>query len=368
MSVRPFAIEVPDAVLEDLSARLQHTRWPEPLVDDAGWDYGADLPYLRELCAYWADGYDWRAAESWLNELPGFLCEVDGVDLHFWHVPSSGSGLPLVLSHGWPGSILEFRRVVEPLVAAGHDVVVPALPGFGFGGKPRDRGWSAPRIARAFHTLMTRELGYDRYGAQGGDWGSMVSTNLGAQFPDAVAGVHLNYTAVPPPQDPSEEDRAAIAELRAWRSGEDAYARLQASKPDALTVGHADSPAALAAWVVEKFRRWGDSDGEGGGAFDRDTLLTNLMFYWAPNSAPSAARIYYESARDPATRPPGVRCDVPTAVAVFPREILRPPRHWVEPFFRIERWTEMERGGHFAALEAPELLVEDVLAFFDGRR
>jgi epoxide hydrolase len=374
--IRPYRIEVPDAVLEDLRDRLARTRWPEP-IPGTSWDYGANVEAVRELCTYWQDGYDWRAHEARLNAVPQFLCEVDGVDLHFWHVRGTGPHpLPLVLVHGWPGSIYEFFELIGPLAdpaahggdpADAFDVVVPALPGFGFGGKPRERGWGISRIAAAFDALMTT-LGYDGYGAQGGDWGSMVASKLGAAYPERVVGVHLNMVVAPPPKEPRPEDAEALERDRLWRTQEAAYSRVQRTKPDSLTVGQTDSPAGLAAWIVEKFRTWSDCDGDVERAFGRDALLTNLMFYWAPNSVASAARIYYENAQDPAGVVTRGRVGVPVAYAAFPHEIFRPPRSWVEPHYAIARWTEMPRGGHFAALEAPELLLDDVRAFFRALR
>jgi len=374
--VRPYRIDVPDAVLDDLRDRLARTRWPEP-IPGADWDYGANVDAVRDLCAYWQDGYDWRAPEARLNAVPQFLCEVDGVDLHFWHVRGTGPDpLPLVLVHGWPGSIVEFFELIGPLTDPGahggnpadaFDVVVPALPGFGFGGRPRERGWGISRIAAAFDTLMST-LGYDRYGAQGGDWGSMVSSKLGAAYPERVVGVHLNMLTAPPPRTPVPEDAEALERDRLWRTQEAAYSRVQRTKPDSLTVAQTDSPAGLAAWIVEKFRTWSDCDGDVEGAFGRDTLLTNLMFYWAPSSVASAARIYYENQRDPAGVVTRGRVEVPVGYAAFPREIFRPPRSWAEPHYAIARWTEMPRGGHFAALEAPDLLLDDVRAFFRALR
>jgi microsomal epoxide hydrolase len=370
---RPYRIDVPDVVLTDLRERLGRTRWPEPILD-AGWDYGVEVDAIRDLCEYWRQGYDWRYHEAQLNRIPGFLCEVDGVDVHFWHVRGSGPNpLPLVLVHGWPGSIYEFLRVLGPLsdpVAHGgdqgdaFDLVVPALPGFGFGGKPRERGWGISRIAAAFDTLMSSVLGYERYGAQGGDWGSMVAAKLGAAYPERVAGIHVNMLVAPPPAQPSSEDAAALERDRFWRTQEAAYSRVQRTKPDSLTVAQSDSPAGLAAWIVEKFRTWSDCGGDVERAFGRDTLLTNLMFYWAPGSVASAARIYYENARDPAGVVGRGRVEVPVGYAEFPQEIFRPPRSWAEPHYEIVRWTEMARGGHFAALEAPDLLVDDIRAFF----
>ena len=377
MTPRPYRIDVPDAVLVDLSERLARTRWPDP-ISGAEWDYGAKVDTIRELCEYWRAGYDWRHHEAQLNRIPGFLCEVDGVDLHFWHVRGTGPNpMPLLLVHGWPGSIYEFSQVLGPLSDPGahggdprdaFDLVVPALPGFGFGGKPRERGWGISRIAAAFDALMSSVLGYERYGVQGGDWGSMVAGKLGAAFPDHVVGIHVNMLVAPPPAHPVPADAAALARDRLWRTQEAAYSRVQRTKPDSLTVAQSDSPAGLAAWIVEKFRTWSDCDGDVVGALGADTLLTNLMFYWAPGSVASAARIYYENALDPGGVAERGRVEVPVGYAAFPKEIFQPPRSWVEPHYAIARWTEMPRGGHFAALEAPDVLIDDVRAFYAALR
>ncbi len=312
MPARPFAIDVPQPTLDDLRNRLARTRWPEPLPG-SGWDLGVDVRYLRELCAYWADGYDWRAQEARLNAIPGFRCEVDAVDLHLWHVRGVGPApIPLLLVHGWPGSIAEFAQLVGPLAdpaahggdpADAFDVVVPALPGFGFGGVPRERGWGVSRVAAAFDALMTRELGYDRYAVQGGDWGGMIAAKLGASRPEHVRGIHVNFVVAPPPARPGPEDAGAVERLARWRRSEAAYSQVQSTKPDSLTVAQSDSPAGLAAWIVEKFRRWSDCDGDVERAFSKDTLLTDVMFYWAPNSTASAARIYLEERKRSRGRP-----------------------------------------------------------------
>lgn len=367
MAARPYRIEVAEEVLDDLRERLARTRWPEPAPGEP-WGYGLDLDVVRGLCERWRTGFDWRAWEERLNAWPQFLCEVDGVDLHFWHVRGTGPDpLPLLLVHGWPGSILEFLDLLEPLSAAGYDLVVPALPGFGFGGRPRERGFGIARIAAAFDALMAHELGYRRYGVQGGDWGSIVAARLGSAHADHVAGIHVNMPLAPPPPEAEqdEEDRATLARLQAFRGREGGYSAIQRSKPDTLTVAQTDSPAGLAAWILEKFEAWSDG---GIAAHDADLLLANLMFYWAPASVASAARIYHESANEPdglAGWPP---IGVPTAVAAFPAEPFGAPRRWVERHFALARWTEMPRGGHFAALEEPELLLADVRSFFDGIR
>ncbi len=373
MQIRPYRIDVPAPVLDDLKRRLGQTRWPNQLAD-AGWDYGANLPYIRELCDYWRTGYDWRAHEAAINSYPQFLCEVDGVDLHFIHLRGKGPNpFPLLLIHGWPGSIVEFLELIGPLTdpaahggdpANSFDVVIPALPGFGFGGQPTDRGWGLTRIAAAFDTLMSGALGYARYAIQGGDWGGAIAAKMGSAHAGQVVAIHLNFVVAAPPRgDWSAADKAAIATRDAFQAGETGYSNVQGTKPDSLTMAQTDSPAGLAAWVVEKFRTWSDCGGNVERAFSRDVLLTNLMFYWAPNSVASAARIYCEFRRDPSSYRYG-KVEVPTAVAMFPKEPWQSPRAWAELRFNIQRWTDMPAGGHFAALEQPQLLLEDIRAFF----
>jgi pimeloyl-ACP methyl ester carboxylesterase len=372
MPPRPFQIAVSDEDLADLQHRLRATRWPEP-IDGAGWEYGASIAYVRELCAYWAEDYNWREHEARLNAIPGFVVDVDGVDIHFWHIKGKGPRpFPLLMIHGWPGSIMEFEQMVpvltDPAAHAGSaadsfDLVIPALPGFGFGGKPKDRGWGISRIAAAFDTLMTRELGYSRYGVQGGDWGGITAAKMGSAHADHVAAIHLNFVIAPPPADMSDADREAAALRDAFQAGETGYSNVQGTKPDSLTIAQSDSPAGLAAWITEKFRTWSDCGGELESIYSKDTLLTNIMFYWAPNSAASAARIYYEARRDRAAFSYG-KVEVPTAAAIFPQEPWRVPRNWAEARYNIVRWTEMPGGGHFAALEQPELLANDVREFF----
>jgi microsomal epoxide hydrolase len=376
MAPEESSIEVPEAVLADLRERLARTRWPEP-IPGAGWDYGADVAYLRELCEYWRTGYDWRRHEAAINSVPRFTSRVDGVELSFWHLRGSGPRpFPLLLLHGWPGSIYEFFELLGPLsdpashgadAADAFDLVVPELPGFGFGGRPQEPGWGPTRIAAALDTLMHEHLGYPAYGVQGGDWGGIIASKIASAHAEHVTAIHLNMLVAGPPEVPGERDAAALERVRVRERDETGYSRVQRSRPDALTVAQADSPAGLAAWIVEKFRAWSDCDGDVETAFTRDTLLTNLMFYWAPNATPSAARIYYESVRDRAGRR-YPRIEVPTGVASFPKEPWRVPRHWAEAQYTITRWTDMPRGGHFAALEQPELLLADIREFFRGVR
>ena len=377
----PFVVAVEQPVLDDLSARLRATRWPDS-VPGSGWDYGTDRDYLQDLCRYWADGFDWRRAEARLNAHPHFLTEVDGERLHYLHARSPHSGaVPLLLTHGWPGSVVEFLSVIGPLVdppAYGGDpadafsVVCPSIPGYAWSGPTRQRGWDIRRVAAALATLMA-ELGYERYGAQGGDWGAIATAHLGVLDAEHLLGLHLNMANAPRPSGSddellTDEERADLAEMRAFRKDETGYQAIQGSKPQSLAYGLNDSPAGLAGWIVEKFRTWSDCGGDLDAAFDRDDLLANLTTYWVTGTAGSAARLYYETFRSGQPVMPSSRVEVPTAVARFPREIYRPPRAWVEAAFDLRRWTVMPRGGHFAALEQPELLVEDVRAFFRDLR
>lgn len=365
--MQPYRIHVPDAVLADLRERLDRTRWPDVPME-RGWTAGAGLDDIRALCSYWRDEYDWRRAEARLNAIPQFLVNVDGVDLHFLHVRSKSPGaIPLLLLHGWPGSVVEFLDLIAPLTEPGDasdgpafDVVIPSLPGFGFSGKPRDSGWHADRCARAFNTLMTQILGYSTYGIQGGDWGSIIGARMAHAFGASIRGLHLNMPFAYPPDSATPEAKAFAGRLDQVTG----YLHLQNTRPDAIGVGLSDSPAGLAAWVLEKFYSWSDCGGRVLEHFSKDTLLTNLMFYWAPNSAASAARIYFESA---SLQPPLFllpRISVPTGIADFPREPYRAPRVWLEERYNIVSWTTMPSGGHFPALEEPDLLVGDVRRFF----
>ena len=368
--LKPFRIDVPSEVLDDLQARLAHTRWPEAeCVDD--WSQGIPLAYTRELAAYWADGYDWRSREAALNRFDQFTTEIDGLDIHFIHQRSPHEdAFPLVITHGWPGSIVEFEKVIEPLVnpASGRaedafHVVCPSLPGYGFSGKPARTGWGVEKIARAWDTLMSR-LGYDHYGAQGGDWGAAVTTQIGRNRGHCIA-IHLNMPIARPGTDSggqlTEDEQQALAEFdehRKWGTG---YSKQQSTRPQTLGYGLVDSPVGQLAWIVEKFWAWTDCDGHPENALSRDELLDNVMVYWATGSGASSARLYWESFNDFAT---DGRVDLPTGVAAFPKEILRTPRRWCETAYNITHWTTMPRGGHFAAFEQPDLFVDDVRAFF----
>lgn len=363
--IRPFRIAVPDDDLADLRDRLRRTRWPEPeCVPD--WSQGIPLDYTRELAAYWAEGYDWREREGRLNRFDQFVTEIDGLDIHFIHQRSANpDALPLVITHGWPGSIAEFSKVIDPLTRDFH-VVCPTLPGYGFSGKPTGTGWKVERIAVAWDVLMKR-LGYGHYGAQGGDWGAAVTTQIGRNGGQDLAGciaIHTNMPIARPSGDlsnPTPEEQAALAALGHYQQWEAGYSKQQSTRPQTLGYGLADSPVGQLAWIVEKFQAWSDCDGHPENIFTRDELLDNVMLYWLTNSAASSARLYWESF---GSFTGGGKVEVPTGVASFPKEILKAPRSWCEAGYTITHWTDMPRGGHFAAFEQPELFVDDVRAFF----
>jgi epoxide hydrolase len=376
----PFRIDIPEADLRDLHERLERTRWPETeTVED--WSQGVPLAYMRELCRYWADGYDWRATEARLNALPQFRTEIDGLGIHFIHVRSPHpDALPLIITHGWPGSIVEFLKVIGPLsdppahggdAADALDVVCPSLPGYGFSDRPAQPGWSVERIAAAWTRLMAR-LGYERYGAQGGDWGTSISTSIGQQDPGHVAGIHLNPPlAAPDPEtfdDLTESERGALASLAQAEEWDSGYSSEQATRPQTVGYGLVDSPAGLCAWIVEKFWSWTDCGGHPENALTRDELLDNVMLYWLPGTGASSARLYWESIRQVTERFTRSNADVvtvPTGCSIFPKETIRPSRRWVEKRFTdIRHFNELDRGGHFAAFEQPELFVEELRSFF----
>ncbi len=373
----PFRIEIPDSDLEDLSDRLARTRWPErETVGD--WSQGMPLSYLQDLCRYWANDYDWRAREAYLNSFPQFRTEIDGLGIHFVHLRSPHpQALPIVLTHGWPGSIVEFLKVIGPLadpVAYGGDaadafhVVCPSMPGYGWSDKPSQPGWGVERIADAWATLMGR-LGYERYGAQGGDWGAGVTRHLAQRHPSHVVGIHLNMVVVTPDpetmDDLTDRERSALESMGHYAQQDSGYAREQSTRPQTVGYGLVDSPAAQCAWIVEKFWSWTDSDGDPLNVLTRDELLDNVMMYWLPGAGASSARLYWESfttgARDPVT--------VPAGCSIFPREIIRPSRRWAEKDFSDLRWwDEPEKGGHFAAFEQPAIFTEQVRSFFRSVR
>jgi microsomal epoxide hydrolase len=381
-AIETYRIQVPEAVLEDLRARLARTRFPDQL-ESGGWSYGTELGYLRELCEYWRGKFDWRAKEAALNRLPQFRTRLEGLGCHFVHVRSAEPhALPLLLLHGWPGSVFEFTQVIGPLTdPAAHGgraedafhVVCPSLPGYGFSDPPREPGWDVRRVAEQVARLMAR-LGYRRYGAQGGDWGALVATHLGLLDREHACGIHLNLVIAPPPpgaesfEGLSQAEQAAFQDALRFQREETGYQAIQGTKPQTLGYALNDSPAGLAAWIVEKFRTWSDCEGDVERRFSKDELLTHVTVYWATQSITSSTRLYCESMRSGRFGAAGERVEVPTGCAIFPREILRPPRRWAEHWFNVTHWTEMPAGGHFAALEEPERLVADVRDFFRALR
>jgi microsomal epoxide hydrolase len=371
--IRPFRIDIPQAEVDDLRDRLARTRWPDQMPG-VGWDYGIPLDYVKGLAEYWRTGYDWRVQEARLNEFPQFTTAIDGQNVHFLHVRSpEPQALPLIITHGWPGSVAEFMEIIGPLAdprAHGGDpadafhLVVPSIPGYGFSGPTRDRGWNPHRIARAWDELMQR-LGYPTYGAQGGDWGSSISRELGVMVPEHLTGVHLNmlFTSAPEGTDDlTDEEKARLEKARQFRATGSGYGAIQSTRPQTLAYGLTDSPAGQLAWITEKFGEWTDN-GLPDDAVGRDQLLTNVSIYWLTATAGSSARLYYESARSGAWGRPKPST-APTGVAVFPREIAPAIRRFAELTNNIVHWSEFDRGGHFAAMEAPDLLVGDVRAFF----
>ena len=377
MPAEPFQINVPDSVLDDLRDRLARTRWPST-VEGAGWDYGTDQAYLKDLLDHWRRDFDWRAQEHMLNGFYQFKAQVDGFGLHFIHERGAGpEPLPLILSHGWPDSFWRFYKLIPMLTdparfggdpSDAFDVVVPSIPGYGFSDQPRERGFTSARTASLFARLMTEVLGYGRFGAHGGDIGRGITEALAQQSGPLLVGIHLTdvwfgRVLNHPPDDLSEAEQAYREAGQRWQAQEGAYALEQSTKPHTLAAGLSDSPAGLAAWVVEKFRSWSDCGGDIERRFSKDELLTNLTIYWVTQTIGSSFLPYYENTQGVGQAPQG-RIAVPTGVAIFPADTVPAPREYGERLYNLQRWTEMPRGGHFAALEEPELLAEDIRAFF----
>lgn len=369
---RPFTVDIPQSQLDDLATRLALTRWPEKeTVDD--WDQGVPRAYAQQLAAYWAHDYDWRRCEAALNALPNYLISIDGLDIHFIHVRSANpQARPLILTHGWPGSILEFLAVIGPLSADYH-LVIPSLPGYAFSGKPAEAGWSVEKIAEAWDMLMLA-LGYDRYFAQGGDWGSAVTCAIGTQNRGHCAGIHINLVVGQPDPatmgDLTDAEKRYIARFQWYQAKDSGYSTQHATRPQTIGYGLADSPVGQMTWIVEKFHGWTDCGHMPGGqsigghpenALSKDQMLDHVMLYWLTNSAASSARLYWHSFRTFAAGD----ILIPTGCSLFPQEIMRLSRRWAERRFKtIVYWNELDRGGHFAALEQPELFVAEIRACF----
>ncbi len=375
--ITPFSISVSDSELADLRQRLEATRWPnEETVDD--WTQGIPLAYVKEVCAYWSSDYDWRKREAKLNAFPQFTTNLDDLDIHFVHVRSpEPTAQPLVITHGWPGSIVEFQKVIGPLsdpAAHGGDpadafhVVCPSLPGYGFSGKPNETGWNVQKVADTWSALMQR-LGYERYFAQGGDWGAMVTTAIGQRDPEHCRAIHLNMPITPPdPEtmgDLTEAEQSALAGMQHYQDWDSGYSKQQSTRPQTLGYGLADSPSGQAAWILEKFWAWTDCNGHPENVLSRDELLDNVMLYWIPGNGASSARLYWESFNKPPMEP----VQVPVGASIFPKEIFRTSKRWAEKHFGgLLYWNELDKGGHFAAFEQPDLFVDEIRACFRSLR
>jgi len=379
LAIDPFQIDVPEDALDDLRRRIRATRWPDQ-ISGIGWEQGTDLNYLKDLLSYWGERFDWRAQERELNKMSHFRATIDGLRIHFVHERAkNGGGIPLILTHGWPGSFLENLFLVPLLTdPAGHgidgpafDVIIPSLPGYGFSDRPRQTGMAPPAIGRLWLQLM-RALGYERFGAHGGDFGASVATFLGRDNPDRVIGIHLTLLDESPYAGPgsrplSEVEQQFLAAQDAWQETEYGYGRIQGTKPQTVGYGLNDSPAGLAAWVIEKWRSWSDCGGDVESRFSRDLLLSNLTIYWVGETITSSMRTYYDNRAFGHRMGPDDFVSVPTAIAVFANEYVPegcPPREWGERLYNIRRWTRMPNGGHFASLEEPELVARDIVDFF----
>ena len=376
-AITPFKIDIPDAQIADLKRRLQATRWPDKETP-TDWAQGIPLAYVQDVCRYWANDYDWRKREALLNRFPQFKTTIDGVDIHFIHVRSPhANALPLVMTHGWPGSIVEFHKVIEPLIdptkhggnaADAFHVVCPSLPGYAFSGKPTSPGWNVEKIGRAWSQLMPR-LGYPKYVAQGGDWGAIVTTAIGLNDTKNCLGIHLNMPIVTPDpatmNDLTEREKSALAGMQHYADWDSGYSKQQSTRPQTLGYGLADSPSGQAAWIIEKFWSWMDCNGHPENVLSRDELLDNVSLYWFTNSAASSARLYWESfnkvSRDPVK--------IPTGCSIFPKEIFRCSKRWAEKRFeKLVHWSDLDKGGHFAAFEVPQTFVNEVRTCFRHMR
>ena len=383
MDVKPFKIDVADSVLYDLRQRLAQTRWPDE-IPSSGWDYGSNLDYLKELVEYWRTEFDWRAQEAKLNAFSHFKSEVDGLDIHFIHEKGKGPNpMPLIITHGWPSCFFEMNKIIPLLTdpashggdaADSFDVVAPSLPGFGFSDHAQDRGMEVQRVAGMWNKLMTQNLGYTKFAAQGGDIGSGVTARLGYAHADTLYGIHLTSITRPTPylgpgSSPlTDAEQALITQRDKWFADEGGYNHIQGTKPQTLAYGLNDSPAGLAAWIVEKYRTWSDCGGDVEKSYTKDELLTIVTIYWVTQTISSSTRMYYENQKAVWTMNRDEKVAAPAGMAMFPQEISKPPREWGERSYDVRRWTEMTSGGHFAALEAPQLLAEEVRAFFRGFR
>lgn len=369
-AIRPFTLAVPQSELDDLKARIDMARWPEKEpVDD--WSQGTPLAVLQDLVAYWRNDYDWRQCEARLNALGQFMTEIDGLDIHFLHVRSPrADAMPVVMTHGWPGSVIEFMGVIDKLTnpddpaAPAFHLVLPSLPGYGFSGKPTTTGWGVEKIGRAWGELMAR-LGYEKWFAQGGDWGSIVTTAIGVQQVPGCIGIHLNMPIARPTEEdlanPSPAELKALGALKHYQDWDSGYSKQQSTRPQTVGYGLVDSPIGQAGWILEKIWAWTDNQGSPWDALSRDQVLDNIMLYWLPRNGASSARLYWESFGSFAAQ----EIAIPVAVSAFPREVLPTPRKWAERNYRnLLHWGEVERGGHFAAWEQPDAFVRELCLAF----
>ena len=379
MQPEPFQINISDDLLEDLRSRLSTTRWPDELPG-VGWDYGSNMDYMKELVDYWLNDFDWREQERLINSFSHFMATVAGLGIHFIHERGRGPDpMPLVITHGWPGTFFEMYKLIPLLVdPASHggdprdsfDVVAPSLPGFGFSDHATEPGMEVARTAVLWEELMTQVLGYPRFAAHGGDIGAGVTSQLGYGRADSMIGIHLTSITRPIPylgegaRTLTEAEKTHVSEREEWQQAEGGYAHIQGTKPQTLSYGLNDSPAGLAAWIVEKYRTWSDCDGDVERRFTKDELLTTITIYWATETISSSTRMYKENQSYTWTMERDENVPVPTGVAAFPFELSRPPKEWGERSYNLQRWTPMPRGGHFAALEEPQLLAEDIREFF----
>lgn len=377
MTVQPFHIQIPQAQIDNLRQRLSNTRFPDE-VNGADWDYGTNLGYLKELITYWQTTFDWRKQEAMLNELPHYRATIQGTGIHFIHVRGKGeNAIPLLMMHGWPSSFVQMLKIIpmltDPLAFGGSatdtfDVIVPSLPGYGFSDRPVERGMSVARIAALFHELMTTELGYTRYATRSSDLGAGVATQLAITHPEALIGTHTSGTnpyIAQIPDNLSAAEQAFVQQAQTWMMQEMAYAMEHTSKPQTLAYGLNDSPAGLAGWIIEKFRRWSDCAGQIENRFSKDELLTNLTIYWLTETINSSMRLYYETARDPGQ---WGSSQTPTAIIMPKNDLFPTPREWVERTGPIARWTDSDKGGHFLEWEEPLLVAQDLRAFFGELR
>ncbi len=384
MSVKSFKIEITQQTIEDLRERLANSRWTDE-IDNSEWEYGTNKAYLKELCVHWQHSFDWKKQEEYLNSFPHYKSTVDRVGIHFIHQKGEGkNSIPLLLTHGYPDSFVRFLKIIPLLTKADEngfsfDLIIPSIPGYGFSDIPTEAGMNKKRIAELFANLMTEELGYEKFAAHGGDWGGGITEQLALYHADSLSGIHLTDIpfehALAEHQDLSGSEEIYLEATKKWQMTEGAYSMIQSTKPQTLAYGLNDSPLGLAAWMIEKFQSWSDSDGDIESCFTKDELLTNITIYWATQTINSSMRLYNEAMKammqamyNPVVKfnpfdKTGSKSDIPAAFAIFPKDISTPPKEFAERYFNVQRWTEMPKGGHFAAMEQPELLAEDIRRF-----